>query len=59
MITNAQRGATTETIHDNDDFMDGRSYLEIEDEMEIVEALNKLTQRIETMREREKLMRIG
>ena len=56
MITNAQRGAITETILNQDD---EQNYLELEDEMEIVEALSKLSQKIDLMRDREKQMKIG
>ena len=55
MISNALRGVVTETVNDDVD----AEYLQLENEMEIDEALSKLTARLETLKGRDKLMRIG
>ena len=47
VITNAQRGANTETVMPG---QEDNEYIELEDEMEIEEALSKLTRRLESLK---------
>lgn len=54
VITNAQRGAMTETVDYQEQEEADRDYIELEDEMEIEEALTKLTRRLESLRGQEK-----
>ena len=53
-LTNAQRGTRTETLNEAEE-----SYLELEDEMEIEQALAKLNARLESLRGADRIMKIG